>query len=65
MDHWLENSSQSDCSLFMDGFLFISSREAKTTPDRRGRDGEPPPQIDPSERLRVVKNARPSKVRSS
>lgn len=43
MDHWSENASQSDFSLFMDGFLYISSCQAKATLDRRGRDGEPPP----------------------
>lgn len=45
MDHWSENASQSDFSLFMDGFLYISSSQAKATLDRRGRDGEslPPP----------------------
>ncbi|XP_038586650.1 arf-GAP with Rho-GAP domain, ANK repeat and PH domain-containing protein 2 isoform X2 [Micropterus salmoides] len=33
-----ENTSLSDASLFMDGFLYISSGPAKTTLDRRGRD---------------------------
>uniref|UniRef100_H3C452 ArfGAP with RhoGAP domain, ankyrin repeat and PH domain 2 n=1 Tax=Tetraodon nigroviridis TaxID=99883 RepID=H3C452_TETNG len=39
MDPRSETASRSDFSLFMDGFLYISSREAKTTLDRRGRDG--------------------------
>lgn len=51
MDHWLESASQSD-SLFMDGFLYISSIQARAALDRRGRDGELG--IDPSERSRVV-----------
>ncbi|CAF95237.1 unnamed protein product, partial [Tetraodon nigroviridis] len=38
MDPRSETASRSDFSLFMDGFLYISSREAKTTLDRRGRD---------------------------
>ncbi|XP_028284564.1 arf-GAP with Rho-GAP domain, ANK repeat and PH domain-containing protein 2 isoform X2 [Parambassis ranga] len=38
LDQWSENTSLSDTSLFMDGFLYISSGSAKTTLDRRGRD---------------------------
>ncbi|KAM3591133.1 uncharacterized protein V6R79_022991 [Siganus canaliculatus] len=38
LDQWSENASSSDASLFMDGFLYISSGPAKTTLDRRGRD---------------------------
>lgn len=64
MDPWSENASPSDFCLFMDGFLYVSSSQAKTTADRRGRDGESP-KIDPWERLRVARTARPSKVRSS
>lgn len=63
MNDWLEKASPSDFSLFMDGFLYISSSQAKITPDRRGRDGESP--SNRSERLRVVLSVRPSKVRSS
>ncbi|XP_037832343.1 arf-GAP with Rho-GAP domain, ANK repeat and PH domain-containing protein 2 isoform X2 [Kryptolebias marmoratus] len=33
-----ENASSSDASLFMDGFLYISTGSAKTTVERRGRD---------------------------
>lgn len=39
MDHWSENASQSDFRPFMDGFLYICS-QARTTADRRVRDGE-------------------------
>lgn len=39
LDQWSENTL-SDASLFMDGFLYISSGPAKTTLDRRGKDGE-------------------------
>lgn len=39
LEMWSENPSLSDVSLFMDGFLYISSGPAKTTLDRRGRDG--------------------------
>ncbi|XP_044040959.1 arf-GAP with Rho-GAP domain, ANK repeat and PH domain-containing protein 2 isoform X2 [Siniperca chuatsi] len=38
LEQWSENTSLSDASLFMDGFLYISSGPAKTTLDRRGRD---------------------------
>ncbi|CAJ1086118.1 LOW QUALITY PROTEIN: arf-GAP with Rho-GAP domain%2C ANK repeat and PH domain-containing protein 2 [Xyrichtys novacula] len=38
LDQWSDNTSLSDASLFMDGFLYISSISVKTTPDRRGRD---------------------------
>ncbi|XP_068611809.1 arf-GAP with Rho-GAP domain, ANK repeat and PH domain-containing protein 2 [Brachionichthys hirsutus] len=38
LEPWSENSSLSDASLFMDGFLYISSGPVKTPPDRRGRD---------------------------
>ncbi|TMS01944.1 Arf-GAP with Rho-GAP domain, ANK repeat and PH domain-containing protein 2, partial [Larimichthys crocea] len=38
LEQWSENTSLSDASLFMDGFLYISSGSAKTTLDRRGRD---------------------------
>lgn len=40
LDQWSENTFLSDASLFMDGFLYISSGPAKTTLDRRGKDGE-------------------------
>uniref|UniRef100_A0A3P8SBI6 ArfGAP with RhoGAP domain, ankyrin repeat and PH domain 2 n=1 Tax=Amphiprion percula TaxID=161767 RepID=A0A3P8SBI6_AMPPE len=40
LEQWSENASPSDASLFMDGFLYISSGPAKMTLDRRGRDGE-------------------------
>lgn len=39
MDHWSENASQSDFRPFMDGFLYISSSQAKSS-ERRVRDGE-------------------------
>ncbi|XP_076581754.1 arf-GAP with Rho-GAP domain, ANK repeat and PH domain-containing protein 2 isoform X2 [Chaetodon auriga] len=38
LEQWSENTSLSDASLFMDGFLYISSGPAKATLDRRGRD---------------------------
>nr|XP_020484890.1 arf-GAP with Rho-GAP domain, ANK repeat and PH domain-containing protein 2 [Labrus bergylta]XP_020484892.1 arf-GAP with Rho-GAP domain, ANK repeat and PH domain-containing protein 2 [Labrus bergylta]XP_029132333.1 arf-GAP with Rho-GAP domain, ANK repeat and PH domain-containing protein 2 [Labrus bergylta] len=38
LEQWSDNTSLSDASLFMDGFLYISSGPVKTTPDRRGRD---------------------------
>ncbi|XP_070785719.1 arf-GAP with Rho-GAP domain, ANK repeat and PH domain-containing protein 2 [Enoplosus armatus] len=38
LEQWSENTSLSDASLFMDGFLYISSGPAKTTLDRHGRD---------------------------
>ncbi|XP_042256741.1 arf-GAP with Rho-GAP domain, ANK repeat and PH domain-containing protein 2 [Thunnus maccoyii] len=38
LEQWSENASLSDASLFMDGFLYISSGPAKTALDRRGRD---------------------------
>ncbi|XP_074555095.1 arf-GAP with Rho-GAP domain, ANK repeat and PH domain-containing protein 2 isoform X1 [Halichoeres trimaculatus] len=38
LDQWSDNTSLSDASLFMDGFLYISTGPVKTTPDRRGRD---------------------------
>lgn len=38
LEAWSESPSLSDSSLFMDGFLYISSGSAKTTLDRRGRD---------------------------
>ncbi|XP_014852233.1 PREDICTED: arf-GAP with Rho-GAP domain, ANK repeat and PH domain-containing protein 2 [Poecilia mexicana] len=38
LDQWSENASLSDVSVFMDGFLYVSSGPAKTMPDRRGRD---------------------------
>lgn len=40
LEQWSENTSLSDASLFMDGFLYISAGPAKATLDRRGRDGE-------------------------
>lgn len=40
LDQWSENTPLSDASLFMDGFLYISSGPAKTTLERRGKDGE-------------------------
>ncbi|XP_034412517.1 LOW QUALITY PROTEIN: arf-GAP with Rho-GAP domain, ANK repeat and PH domain-containing protein 2 [Cyclopterus lumpus] len=38
LEQWSESTSLSDVSIFMDGFLYISTGPAKTTPDRRGRD---------------------------
>ncbi|KAM9836340.1 arf-GAP with Rho-GAP domain, ANK repeat and PH domain-containing protein 2 [Aulostomus maculatus] len=38
LEPWSENTSPSDASLFMDGFLYISAGHAKTMLDRRGRD---------------------------
>ncbi|XP_014871909.1 arf-GAP with Rho-GAP domain, ANK repeat and PH domain-containing protein 2, partial [Poecilia latipinna] len=38
LDQWSENALLSDVSVFMDGFLYVSSGPAKTMPDRRGRD---------------------------
>ncbi|KAM7377258.1 hypothetical protein PAMA_013853 [Pampus argenteus] len=38
LEQWSENASPSDTSLFMDGFLYISSGPAKMMLDRRGRD---------------------------
>ncbi|KAM9335311.1 arf-GAP with Rho-GAP domain, ANK repeat and PH domain-containing protein 2 [Symphorus nematophorus] len=38
LEQWSENTSLSDASLFMDGFLYISCSPAKMTLDRRGRD---------------------------
>lgn len=38
LEQWSENTSPSDASPFMDGFLYISSGHTKTTLDRRGRD---------------------------
>ncbi|XP_073331305.1 arf-GAP with Rho-GAP domain, ANK repeat and PH domain-containing protein 2 [Pagrus major] len=38
LEQWTDNTSLSDSSLFMDGFLYISSGPSKTTLDRRGRD---------------------------
>ncbi|XP_027894710.1 arf-GAP with Rho-GAP domain, ANK repeat and PH domain-containing protein 2 isoform X1 [Xiphophorus couchianus] len=38
LDQWSENASLPDVSVFMDGFLYVSSGPAKTMPDRRGRD---------------------------
>ncbi|XP_075968579.1 arf-GAP with Rho-GAP domain, ANK repeat and PH domain-containing protein 2, partial [Anarhichas minor] len=38
LEQWSESPSLSDVSLFMDGFLYISTGSAKTTLDRRGRD---------------------------
>ncbi|KAI3376380.1 hypothetical protein L3Q82_016862 [Scortum barcoo] len=38
LEQWSDTTSLSDASLFMDGFLYISSGPAKTTLDRRGRD---------------------------
>ncbi|KAM9425205.1 arf-GAP with Rho-GAP domain, ANK repeat and PH domain-containing protein 2 isoform 1-T3 [Pholidichthys leucotaenia] len=38
LEQWSENPSLSDGSLFMDGFLYISSGPVKMTMDRRGRD---------------------------
>uniref|UniRef100_A0A3Q2GHS8 Uncharacterized protein n=1 Tax=Cyprinodon variegatus TaxID=28743 RepID=A0A3Q2GHS8_CYPVA len=40
LGQWSEKSSFPDVSLFMDGFLYVSSGPSKTMPDRRGRDGE-------------------------
>jgi len=39
LEQWSEAASLPDASLFMDGFLYISSGPAKATLDRRGRDG--------------------------
>ncbi|XP_030609581.1 LOW QUALITY PROTEIN: arf-GAP with Rho-GAP domain, ANK repeat and PH domain-containing protein 2 [Archocentrus centrarchus] len=38
LDEWSEDACLSDTSLFMDGFLYISSSSTKATLDRRGRD---------------------------
>ncbi|XP_072233103.1 arf-GAP with Rho-GAP domain, ANK repeat and PH domain-containing protein 2 [Leuresthes tenuis] len=38
LEQWSEAASLPDASLFMDGFLYISSGPAKATLDRRGRD---------------------------
>ncbi|XP_030017810.1 arf-GAP with Rho-GAP domain, ANK repeat and PH domain-containing protein 2, partial [Sphaeramia orbicularis] len=38
LEAWSENPSLCDSSLFMDGFLYISSGFSKSTLDRRGRD---------------------------
>ncbi|XP_023276619.1 arf-GAP with Rho-GAP domain, ANK repeat and PH domain-containing protein 2 isoform X2 [Seriola lalandi dorsalis] len=38
LEQWSENPSLSDASLFMDGFLYISSGPAKSTLERRRRD---------------------------
>ncbi|XP_069374868.1 arf-GAP with Rho-GAP domain, ANK repeat and PH domain-containing protein 2 isoform X2 [Paralichthys olivaceus] len=38
LEQWSEDPSLSDVSLFMDGFLYISSGPAKSTLDRRRRD---------------------------
>uniref|UniRef100_A0A674MHQ9 ArfGAP with RhoGAP domain, ankyrin repeat and PH domain 2 n=1 Tax=Takifugu rubripes TaxID=31033 RepID=A0A674MHQ9_TAKRU len=38
MDHWSENASQSDFRPFMDGFLYLSWSQAKTSAERRVRD---------------------------
>ncbi|KAM8747595.1 arf-GAP with Rho-GAP domain, ANK repeat and PH domain-containing protein 2 [Acanthopagrus schlegelii] len=38
LEQWTDNTSPSESSLFMDGFLYISSGPSKTTLDRRGRD---------------------------
>ncbi|XP_041842533.1 arf-GAP with Rho-GAP domain, ANK repeat and PH domain-containing protein 2 isoform X2 [Melanotaenia boesemani] len=38
LEQWSDNTSLSDASLFMDGFLYVSSGPAKATLDRRGRD---------------------------
>nr|XP_046237529.1 arf-GAP with Rho-GAP domain, ANK repeat and PH domain-containing protein 2 isoform X2 [Scatophagus argus] len=38
LEQWSENTLFSDTSLFMDGFLYISSGPTKTTLDRRGKD---------------------------
>ncbi|XP_061565758.1 arf-GAP with Rho-GAP domain, ANK repeat and PH domain-containing protein 2 isoform X2 [Cololabis saira] len=38
LEPWSENASLSDASLFMDGFLYISSGPSKMPLDRRGRD---------------------------
>ena len=40
LEQWTDNTSPSESSLFMDGFLYISSGPSKMTLDRRGRDGE-------------------------
>lgn len=40
LEQWTDNTSLSESSLFIDGFLYISSGPSKTTVDRRGRDGE-------------------------
>lgn len=60
MDHRSEDASRCDFALFMDGFLYISSREAKATSERRGRDGE-----SPNRSAVVVHTAPPSEVRST
>lgn len=38
LEQWSDNASPSEASLFMDGFLYISSGLAKATAERRGRD---------------------------
>uniref|UniRef100_A0A8D3A5L7 Uncharacterized protein n=1 Tax=Scophthalmus maximus TaxID=52904 RepID=A0A8D3A5L7_SCOMX len=38
LEQWSEDASLSDVSLFMDGFLYISSGPAKSTSERRRRD---------------------------
>ncbi|KAL3046378.1 hypothetical protein OYC64_004396 [Pagothenia borchgrevinki] len=38
LEQWSESASLSEASLFMDGFLYISTGASKTTLDRRGRD---------------------------
>ncbi|XP_029943844.1 arf-GAP with Rho-GAP domain, ANK repeat and PH domain-containing protein 2 isoform X2 [Salarias fasciatus] len=38
LEPWSDNASLSDASLFMDGFLYISSGLGRATPERRGRD---------------------------
>ncbi|KAG7241617.1 hypothetical protein INR49_025537 [Caranx melampygus] len=38
LEQWSENRSLSDASLFMDGFLYISSGPSKSTLERRRRD---------------------------
>lgn len=40
LEQWSESASLSEASLFMDGFLYISTGASKTTLERRGRDGE-------------------------
>ncbi|KAL4006833.1 Adh transcription factor 1 [Sarotherodon galilaeus] len=38
LDQWSENACLPEASVFMDGFLYISSSSTKATLDRRGRD---------------------------
>lgn len=40
VEPWSESAALSESSVFMDGFLYVSSASAKATLDRRGRDGK-------------------------